>query len=81
MIEVILNRVLVELEEIKKTHKVCNIEIAIAYGEMEKRHNASVTQGVVISIVPMHTKTMGISTLNPFQWGIEFSSPSLLRHL
>jgi co-chaperonin GroES (HSP10) len=54
MIEVILNRVLVELEEIKKSHKVAgtNIEIPLAYGELEKRHNASVVQGVVVSIGP-----------------------------
>lgn len=54
MITIILNRVLVELEELKMQHTVpgTNIKFDLAYAEMESRHRASVTEGRVVQIGP-----------------------------
>lgn len=74
MIEVILNRVLVELEDIQKKHTVKTddgkeIHIDIAYGAMEKRHAASVTQGTVLSIGPDAYKDYGYTDSKPIKVG------------
>jgi co-chaperonin GroES (HSP10) len=65
--QVILNRILVRLEDVKKEHKVegTDIVIPIHYGELEERLRASVTQGEVISVGPKAFS----------DWGYEYDKP------
>lgn len=74
MIVLILNRVLIELEEIKKKHSVTMpdgtvLELDIAYGEMEKRHAASVTEGTVVQIGPDAYSDYGYKETKPLAIG------------
>jgi co-chaperonin GroES (HSP10) len=54
MIQIVLHRVLVELEDLKRKHEVDTPygkkSIELAYGDMEGRLQASTTEGTVVSI-------------------------------
>jgi co-chaperonin GroES (HSP10) len=57
MVTTILNRVLVELEDLQRYHSVkmpngTEMRIEVAYGDYEKRMQASVTKGTVIELGP-----------------------------
>lgn len=71
MLECILNRVLVQLEEVKSTHKVAgtDIEIAISYGEGARRVAASVDSGVVIAVGPDAYTDYGYTDTKPVSIG------------
>lgn len=73
MIEMILNRVLVKAEDLKRCHRVETpngvIEIPIEYGDLEKRHAASVTQGVVVSVGPDAYSDYGYKDGKPVKVG------------
>lgn len=66
MLSVILNRLLIEIEDIKRK---TDSGIEIAYGERESRHLASVTQGVVLSIGPDAFKDWGYAQDGPVKVG------------
>ena len=60
MIEVLLNRVLVETEQLKKEHDVGNgVKLEISYGQDESRHEASRTEGTVVSVGPTAYTDLG----------------------
>lgn len=55
MVEVIINRVLVELDDLKRYHEVerpdgTKVKIEVAYGEYETRLRATVTEGSVVAV-------------------------------
>jgi co-chaperonin GroES (HSP10) len=69
--KVILNRILVKLEDIKKEHSVegTDIRIALEYGDLEKRIAASVTQGEVIDVGPDAFSDWGYTSTKPVKPG------------
>ncbi len=53
MLTCVLNRVLIRLEDLKREHDLGGgVKLQIAYGDMEKRFQASMTEGTVISVGP-----------------------------
>lgn len=60
MIEVILNRVLVEPEQLKKEHKVEGTDktLLVAYGKEEAKHEKSRVEGIVVDIGPTAYKDL-----------------------
>jgi co-chaperonin GroES (HSP10) len=74
MVEIILNRILVVMEEIKKEHEVTMpdgtvLKLQVAYGELEGRIQASVTEGVVVQIGPDAYTDYGYKENKPFKVG------------
>jgi co-chaperonin GroES (HSP10) len=74
MVEIILNRVLVELEDLKKKHSVTmpdgtTLDLEVAYGEHEDRIKASVRNGKVIAIGPDAYNDYGYQDKKPFAIG------------
>lgn len=69
--QVILNRLLIKLEDIKKEHKVegTDLVIPLSYGEYEDRLAASVTQGEVVSIGPDCYSDWGYTLMKPVKVG------------
>src|SRR5258706_15986416 len=53
MLQIITHRILVELDDLKREHQLApGIKLEIAYGDLEKRHAASVTMGTVLAVGP-----------------------------
>jgi co-chaperonin GroES (HSP10) len=74
MVVIILNRVLVELEELKTSHEIkmpdgSVVKMELAYGEMEQRHKASVTEGTVVQIGPDAFSDYGYTETKPLAIG------------
>lgn len=71
MIKLILNRILVELQDLKREVDLGDgRKLVLEYGEHEKRHAASVTEGVVLDIGPDAYKDWGYTDGNfPLQIG------------
>jgi co-chaperonin GroES (HSP10) len=71
MIEVILDRILVKLEDIKREHDLGNgvkLEIARSASQ-ERRESASVVQGTVVGIGPLAFKSYGYKEEIPVKIG------------
>jgi co-chaperonin GroES (HSP10) len=60
MIQVILNRVLVKPEKLKRSHKIegTDIELALSHGDKEKQVEASRVEGTVVAIGPTAYKDL-----------------------
>lgn len=65
MIQCILDRVLVELEDLQKEHDLGDgRKLLLAYGDEESRRRAALTQGTVIAVGPCAFTQYGYTQVN-----------------